>query len=100
MAIALEIRKRTRIEPELSATLPAIFRLSRCFIGTYLLGGRRRARTGCRLTGGCRQRCAGARCTAKGYQTQLAERLSRSEERRVGNECVSTCRFWWSPYHK
>src|SRR3546814_19535086 len=24
----------------------------------------------------------------------------RSEERRVGEECVSTCRFRWSPYHK
>src|SRR3546814_16230449 len=23
---------------------------------------------------------------------------SRSEERRVGKECVSTCRSWWSPY--
>src|SRR3546814_15960137 len=23
----------------------------------------------------------------------------RSEERRVGNECVSTCRYRWSPYH-
>src|SRR3546814_15945943 len=23
---------------------------------------------------------------------------ARSEERRVGNECVSTCRSWWSPY--
>src|SRR3546814_19163925 len=23
----------------------------------------------------------------------------RSEERRVGKECVSTCRSWWSPYH-
>src|SRR3546814_18676036 len=23
----------------------------------------------------------------------------RSEERRVGNECVSTCRARWSPYH-
>src|SRR3546814_7761136 len=21
----------------------------------------------------------------------------RSEERRVGKECVSTCRYWWSP---
>src|SRR3546814_16953222 len=27
----------------------------------------------------------------------LAER--RSEERRVGKECVSTCRSRWSPYH-
>src|SRR3546814_11494492 len=25
--------------------------------------------------------------------------LTRSEERRVGKECVSTCRSWWSPYH-
>src|SRR3546814_4397733 len=23
----------------------------------------------------------------------------RSEERRVGKECVSTCRSWWSAYH-
>src|SRR3546814_11590001 len=23
----------------------------------------------------------------------------RSEERRVGNECVSTCRSRWTPYH-
>src|SRR3546814_19906421 len=23
----------------------------------------------------------------------------RAEERRVGNECVSTCRSRWSPYH-
>src|SRR3546814_18268948 len=25
--------------------------------------------------------------------------LCRSEERRVGNECVRTCRSRWSPYH-
>src|SRR3546814_17179420 len=24
---------------------------------------------------------------------------SRAEERRVGKECVSTCRYRWSPYH-
>src|SRR3546814_11909444 len=29
----------------------------------------------------------------------LFERMSRSEERRVGKECVSTCRSRWSPYH-
>src|SRR3546814_5719835 len=28
-----------------------------------------------------------------------AEYTSRSEERRVGKECVSTCRSRWSPYH-
>src|SRR3546814_8530179 len=27
-----------------------------------------------------------------------AERTQRSEERRVGKECVSTCRSRWSPY--
>ena len=27
------------------------------------------------------------------------EYVSRSEERRVGKECVSTCRSRWSPYH-
>src|SRR3546814_17754551 len=26
--------------------------------------------------------------------------LIRSEERRVGKECVSTCRSRWSPFHK
>src|SRR6056297_984368 len=32
----------------------------------------------------------------------LGERLlgfRRSEERRVGKECVSTCRYRWAPYH-
>src|SRR3546814_17583574 len=28
-----------------------------------------------------------------------AGRCPRSEERRVGKECVSTCRSRWSPYH-
>src|SRR3546814_9731623 len=28
-----------------------------------------------------------------------AEVAIRSEERRVGKECVSTCRSRWSPYH-
>src|SRR3546814_4215930 len=27
------------------------------------------------------------------------ENTGRSEERRVGKECVSTCRSRWSPYH-
>src|SRR3546814_20395062 len=26
--------------------------------------------------------------------------LNRSEERRVGEACVSTCRYRWSPYHE
>src|SRR3546814_2420245 len=30
---------------------------------------------------------------------QVAPFPGRSEERRVGKECVSTCRSRWSPYH-
>src|SRR3546814_17950045 len=30
---------------------------------------------------------------------QTREMLARSEERRVGKECVSKCRSRWSPYH-
>src|SRR3546814_16491796 len=35
---------------------------------------------------------------AGGAAEQLPQR-QRSEERRVGKECVSTCRSRWSPYH-
>src|SRR3546814_19911647 len=34
-----------------------------------------------------------------GLPTPRATRSIRSEERRVGKECVSTCRSRWSPYH-
>src|SRR3546814_7047036 len=30
---------------------------------------------------------------------KMLEKVKRSEERRVGKECVSTCRSRWSPYH-
>src|SRR3546814_5193603 len=30
---------------------------------------------------------------------RIASIWGRSEERRVGKECVSTCRSRWSPYH-
>src|SRR3546814_10399919 len=29
----------------------------------------------------------------------IREKFNSSEERRVGKECVSTCRYRWSPYH-
>src|SRR3546814_19972357 len=35
------------------------------------------------------------------YQTRDGKPArGRSEERRVGKECVSTCRYRWSPDHK
>src|SRR3546814_5251091 len=33
------------------------------------------------------------------YTLRRQQASSRSEERRVGKECVSTCRSRWSPYH-
>src|SRR3546814_1118070 len=33
------------------------------------------------------------------WLSTLLSPASRSEERRVGKECVSTCRSRWSPYH-
>src|SRR3546814_1384021 len=52
---------------------------------------------------------AGAEQLQRGIHMQLrgvefrdrraAHQVARSEERRVGKECVSTCRSRWSPYH-
>src|SRR3546814_6882878 len=76
----------------------------------------RRRHTRCALVTGV-QTCAlpisllGAPvCVPKYLYPRLVERISqqqayqlrdflRSEERRVGKECVSTCRSRWSPYH-
>src|SRR3546814_19874493 len=33
------------------------------------------------------------------FESATDARSDRSEERRVGKECVSTCRSRWSPYH-
>src|SRR3546814_20898632 len=41
---------------------------------------------------GCRGCCCARPCP-RGYSRK------RSEESRVGNECVSPCRSRWSPYH-
>src|SRR3546814_8206585 len=40
-----------------------------------------------------------ARVLASRYWKSNATFGNRSEERRVGKECVSTCRSRWSPYH-
>src|SRR3546814_7235075 len=34
-----------------------------------------------------------------GRACRVIDKGDRSEERRVGKECVSTCRSRWSPYH-
>src|SRR3546814_16471404 len=35
---------------------------------------------------------------ARACEDAIKEAIVRSEERRVGKECVSTCRSWWSPH--
>src|SRR3546814_3956680 len=77
----------------------------------YFFFSSRRRHTRCALVTGV-QTCAlpisRGRCTIgrpRGENTRCggkwteAEFRSRSEERRVGKECVSTCRSRWSPYH-
>src|SRR3546814_6365699 len=53
--------------------------------------GRRVARCG-------RGGASAGRAAVAGLRRQAVS-ASRSEERRVGKECVSTCRSRWSPYH-
>src|SRR3546814_18571030 len=42
---------------------------------------------------------AAALRTTGNVAAEAAQLLERSEERRVGKACVSTCRSRWSPYH-
>src|SRR3546814_8981499 len=52
---------------------------------------------------GDRHRALGQRLARSEARDDLRQRHdvigARSEERRVGKECVSTCRSRWSPYH-
>src|SRR3546814_1358536 len=41
----------------------------------------------------------GVRRLERGIERREEAEHDRSEERRVGKECVSTCRSRWSPYH-
>src|SRR3546814_1820677 len=71
----------------------------------------RRRHTRCALVTGvqtcalpicCRRFTTVARASSVSYQAPIRPRATihwRSEERRVGKECVSTCRSRWSPYH-
>src|SRR3546814_12395240 len=60
------------------------------------------ARTVCAGVLLCSSRCRAASAKPCPISTSRRPKAyrSRSEERRVGKECVSTCRSRWSPYHK
>src|SRR3546814_64701 len=68
---------------------------------TYRVG--RRAAAGGPESGRCPFALRRHPCTATPAAVSAAISLPcglrRSEERRVGKECVSTCRSRWSPYH-
>src|SRR3546814_9184218 len=77
---------------------------------SFLFFSSRRRHTRCALVTGV-QTCA-LPISAHGVDELLSDRQAetragegvvagdlRSEERRVGKECVSTCRSRWSPYH-
>src|SRR3546814_14330330 len=52
------------------------------------------------LTFSAANRSDSVRCRLNDFDSRIPDTLSvRSEERRVGKECVSTCRSRWSPYH-
>src|SRR3546814_13602001 len=83
--------------------LPARLRASVAGIRAAFAGRPRQGLRQCRYPGvrkrSRRARCAGdaaRRARGRAWQEGAAR---RSEERRVGKECVSTCRSWWSPYH-
>src|SRR3546814_20475242 len=63
-----------------------------------------RSGTARRSFAGAPYQAAGKTGTAQVYSLKGAKYKAsaideRSEERRVGKECVSTCRSRWSPYH-
>src|SRR3546814_7910121 len=72
------------------------------------LSARPTASLNCRAAGFTAQACAiELQCLRYGRRRRNGDRgrleaspgPDRSEERRVGKECVSTCRSRWSPYH-
>src|SRR3546814_4468154 len=91
-----------------SISLFTLFFLYLCFFFLFFFFSSRRRHTRCALVTGV-QTCAlpispqftvWVHCTGVlQAQSTRAECSQRSEERRVGKECVSTCRSRWSPYH-
>src|SRR3546814_17712265 len=58
--------------------------------------------TACTVVHTPQMRCANTHASrgSRPFRISSMPRHIRSEERRVGKECVSTCRSRWSPYHE
>src|SRR3546814_18963999 len=69
--------------PDLKVFLPPIGGMTVYLFGDVSKLGKKETRIACRV----HDECNGS------------DVFGRSEERRVGNECVSTCRSRWSPDH-
>src|SRR3546814_19035524 len=52
------------------------------------------------MCGHCYDALVGLAGCDKSLPGMMMAMVRRSEERRVGKECVSTCRSRWSPYHQ
>src|SRR3546814_12980718 len=59
--------------------------------------GQRRAHDSCEIGDHAQKHHRAAGIIGKQFAQPASK--ARSEERRVGKECVSTCRSRWSPYH-
>src|SRR3546814_18223896 len=74
--------------------VPALGRVLTRVVGKMRIGGIGRF--------GIRDECIGQHALlVPGHRLDVAVAIAdtRSEARRVGKECVSTCRSRWSPYH-
>src|SRR3546814_15036633 len=89
----VETHRRLSARPRIPGDKRNVFR----FLGTpvELLGSHQLAHL--RVEHNRLERDAQGRLQA--LPTDQTSILDRSEERRVGKECVSTCRSRWSPYH-
>src|SRR3546814_17810081 len=74
-----------------------IHRIESCFAA--LLCHWRKEKTRQQQIGGISVRDALRIGEATSLIADIVGTTNRSEERRVGKECVSTCRSRWSPYH-
>src|SRR3546814_261290 len=64
--------------------------------GIEQLADHRLGHIGNHIIDGAKNRIIGTRVT---HSINIVEYCLRSEERRVGKECVSTCRYRWSSYN-